>query len=90
MKAAWAAVEFAQSTRHFHARRTDKGTKQREDDLRTALDRLAGAMKPLRQEIARFPYGPQTITAEENRQAIRDASKALQAERRKLWKMQRR
>ena len=32
------------------------------------LERLAQAMKPIRSEIARFPYGPQTDTAEANRQ----------------------
>jgi hypothetical protein len=45
-------------------------------------------MGPLRSEIGRFAYGPQTTLAERNRQAIRDASDKLQRERRKLWKMQ--
>ena len=46
-------------------------------------------MKPLRSEIGRFPYGPQTDEAEANRERIRQASDALQRERRKLWKMRR-
>lgn len=87
---AWAAVDLAKATRKVHARRTRKGSKQREDDIRNARERLKAAMKPLRSEIARFPYGPQTDQAEENRRTIRDASLAIQAERRQLWKMTRR
>ena len=52
------------------------------------LERLAQAMKPIRSEIARFPYGPQTDTAEANRQKLRNLSKQIQGERRRLWKMQ--
>jgi hypothetical protein len=85
---AQAAVDLAQSTRRLHARRTKRGSRQREADLRTALDRLKSAMRPLRTQIARFPYGPQTDAAERNRQAIYAASEAIQRERRKLWKMQ--
>lgn len=82
-----AAVAFAQQVRKFHRRRTGKSTKQRTDDIEKALKRLKAAMKPLRSEIGRFPYGPQTDDAEENRQRIREASGALQVERRKLFKM---
>lgn len=85
-----AAVAFAQSTRRVHARRTRKGSKQREDDIRNALDRLKSAMAPLKSAIARFQYEPQTSTAEKNRQVIYAASKAIQRERRKLWKLQKR
>ena len=45
-------------------------------------------MKPIRSEIARFPYGPQTDTAEANREKLRNLSKQIQGERRRLWKMQ--
>lgn len=90
LAAAEAAVSFAQSVRQVHARRSDKGSKQREDDIRNALDRLKSAMDPIRREIARFPFGPQTTTAEANRERIRAASQALQRERRKLWKMKKR
>lgn len=83
-----AAVKFAQQVRKFHRRRTDKRNGQRAADLDLATERVREAMRPLKSEIGRFPFGPQTTTAEENRQAIRDASAALQAERRKLWKMQ--
>lgn len=90
VEAAEAAVEFAQSVRRVHARRTDKGSPNREDDIANALARLKAAMDPLKREIARFPYGPQTDQAEQNRQRIRTASQAIQRERRKLWKMQQR
>lgn len=83
-----AAVDLARSVRRLHARRTKKGTKQRETDIDNALERIRSAMRPLRTLIARFPYGPQTTTAEANRERVRQASEALQRERRKLWKMQ--
>lgn len=82
-----AAVAYAQQVRRYHARRTDRRSGQRAADISLALERLKEAMEPLRSEIGRFPYGPATATADRNRQAIRDASAAVQAERRKLWKM---
>lgn len=84
-----AAAAFAAQTRRYHARRTQKNSQQRQDDIEGALGRIREAMKPLRSEIGRFPYGPQTDLAESNRERIRELSAALQAERRKLWKMQR-
>lgn len=82
-----AAIAFAQQVRRFHRRRTHRDSEQRSEDIRLALERLREAMSPLRTEIGRFPYGPQTSIAEGNRQRIRDASDAIQRERRKLWKM---
>jgi hypothetical protein len=81
------AVENARRVRSFHRRRTEKRSAQRRNDIMVARERLKEAMKPLKSEIGRFPYGPQTETAEANRQAIRDMSAAIQSERRKLWKM---
>lgn len=81
------AVQFAQNVRRLHRRRTDKTSPQRAADIQMAMDRLREAMDPIRSEIGRFPYGPQTTVAEERRQAIRDCSAAIQSERRKLWKM---
>lgn len=81
------AVEYAQSVRKMHRRRTNKTSTQRTTDIQIALDRLREAMNPLRSEIGRFPYGAQTEVAEQRRQAIRNASQAIQRERRKLWKM---
>jgi|SRR6187402_1455607 len=81
------AVAYAQQVRAYHRRRTGRGSRQREADIELALTRIHEAMKPIRREIGRFPYGPQTDLAEHNREVIREASDALQRERRKLWKM---
>lgn len=83
-----AAVQFAIQVRKYHRRRTDKkASKQRHADIESALARLKAAMAPLRSEIGRFTYGPQTDAAEGNREAIRQASAAIQSQRRQLWKM---
>jgi hypothetical protein len=82
-----AAVAFAQQVRRLHRRRTDKSSLQRTQDIELAILRLKEAMAPLRSEIGRFPYGPQTDAAEANRERIREVSTAVQRERRKLWKM---
>lgn len=87
LRRAQAAVENAERVRKVHRRRTPRGSDQREADLRAALDRLKDAMRPLRSEIGRFPYGPATPEAERNREIIYEASRAIQRERRKLWKM---
>ena len=84
-----AAVVFAQQVRKKHRRKRRRTSAQRRADIDEALKRLKEAMGPLRSEIGRFPYGPQTDAAEENREAIRARSHALQSERRKLWKMRR-
>jgi hypothetical protein len=83
-----AAVAFAAQVRAYHRRRTDPRSEQRATDIARARERLQEAMKPLKSEIGRFTYGPQTAPAEANRQAILKASDAIQRERRKLWKMQ--
>lgn len=85
--AAKTAINYARHVREVHARRSDRGAPQREADIQIALDRLKQAMKPLRSEIGRFPYGPKTEQAEENRQVIYRLSQDIQRERRKLWKM---
>lgn len=82
-----AAVVFAQQTRKHHRRRTNRAAESRTRDIEAALERLREAMKPLKSEIGRFPYGPQTPSAEANRDRIREASAAIQRERRKLFKM---
>lgn len=87
MNEAELAIKNAQEVRAFHRRRTERGNRQREHDLILAIKRVKSAMRPLRSEIGKFPYGPQTDQAAVNRQLIREASKALQRERRKLWKM---
>ena len=90
IQTAEAAVAFAQQVRKFHRRRTGTDSARRDRDIEEALGRLRAAMAPLRSEIGRFPYGPQSESAEANRERIREASAALQRERRKLWKMQKR
>ena len=90
IEAADAAVVYARQVRRIHRKRTDKDSKQRLTDIDLALVRLKEAMAPLRSEIGRFPYGPQTDEAEDNRQMIRVASQEIQRERRKLFKMRRR
>lgn len=85
---AMAAVDQARAVRAYHRRRTEKGSPQRKTDIRVALAKLRAAMKPLKSALGKFPYQPQTEAAEEKRQAIRDASHAIQVERRKLWKLQ--
>jgi hypothetical protein len=77
------ASENARAVRDFHAKRNKRGSRQRETDIRLALERLRDAMRPIRRAIARLPYSTAVIDAE----ALRSASQDLQKERRKLWKM---
>lgn len=81
------AVQNAQEVRAFHRKRTERGDKQREDDLRLALERVKRAMKPLRSEIGRFPKQGSSPIILQRQEKVRAASLALQKERRKLWKM---
>jgi len=87
LKEARAAVRHAQDTRQFHRRRTTRGSKQREDDIRESIRRLKAAMVPLRSFRAAAPSKPQTKALGELSGRVEQASRALQAERRKLWKM---
>lgn len=81
------AVQAAQEVRAFHRKRSARDDQQRQDDLTLALDRVKMAMKPLRSEIGRFPKQPPSATILARQSRIREASLALQRERRKLWKM---
>lgn len=87
MQEAELAVAHAQDVRATHRKRSARANRQRQHDLALALRRVKSAMRPLRSLIGKFPYGPQTDQAEQNRNEIRAMSKALQRERRKLWKM---
>lgn len=87
LKEAHAAIRHARDTRSFHARRTKKGSKQREDDLESARARLKRAMVPLRSFTGAAPSRPQTEAHTELWARVAAASKELQSERRKLWKM---
>lgn len=79
------AVQYAQLVRRHHRRKSVKGGMQREQDLANALIRVKSAMKPIRSKLATVP---RIIPEGENQ--LREASYALQSERRKLWKMQKR
>lgn len=90
IRRAFIAVDYARQVRRVNRRRTQKGDPQRESDLDLALERLQAAMVPIRRHVGKFPYGPEGDEASENRASIREASQAMQAERRKLWKMKQR
>jgi hypothetical protein len=81
------AIQNAQEVRAFHRKRSERDDRQRINDLTFALRRVKAAMTPLRSEIGRFPHQQRTDTVEARQNKIRNASKALQRERRKLWKM---
>lgn len=87
IESANAAVAYAQQVRKFHRRRSARNAAQRVHDVELALKRLKTAMTPLKSEMGRFPYGPQTIQAEANREVIRVAAADIKRERIKLWKM---
>jgi hypothetical protein len=88
LESARAAVRNAVNVRNHHKRRTRKGDPQREADIAVALDRLKEAMRPLRSAIGKFPGEPQTEALEPHRAEIRDLSRQIQGQRRRLWKMQ--
>lgn len=82
------AVQNARDIRAFHRKRTKKGDQQRETDIRHALTRIKRVMAPIRTKLGRWPYVTE-IEGDEVAQIdeLRVASKRLQAERRKLWKL---
>lgn len=81
------AIVNARRVREYHRRRSERTNKQRVHDVELALKRIREAMTPLRSIRGRFPYGPQTAAAEENREQIRQVMEQLKKERMKLWKM---
>lgn len=87
LKAAELAARHAKDVRLYHARRSPKGSKQREHDLAEASERLKKAMKPLRSWLGQATAKEPTATHEEITKRVREASKELQAQRRRLWKM---
>jgi hypothetical protein len=83
------AVRFAQQVRSNHRRRTERTSAQRQQDVEMAMERIADAMVPIRTLIGRYPHRRRVTPAlEEKMEAVHDLSGRLQAERRKLWKMQ--
>lgn len=83
-----AAVVYARKMRDHHARRTGKGAPGREADLASAMERIREAMAPVRSALGALPY--QDEPDDELEHDLREASKRLQAERRRIWKMQKR
>lgn len=79
------AAAYARRVRRLHARKTRPGSQQRETDIKLALDELAKAMAPIRRRLGQLPHERGALNVE----GMRDASKLLQIERRKLWKMRR-
>jgi hypothetical protein len=86
--AAEAAIVFARKVREHHARRTGKGTPGREADLASAMERIREAMAPIRSALGAIPYMEEFDTDLEA--DLRETSQKLQAERRRIWKMQKR
>lgn len=81
------AVRSAQEVRSFHRKRTSPGDRTREIDIRAATDAIRRAMAPIRSNLGRAAYEPSTAIIEAQLEQLREASQALQAERRKLWKL---
>lgn len=90
LKTAFAAVRHAKDVRKYHARRTKRGSTQREMDLTEALSRLKEAMTPLRSYLGSVPSREESHARSNITQNVLDASQAIQSERRKLWKMKKR
>lgn len=87
LKEARAAVRHAQDTRTAHRRRTGRGSKQREADITESIRRLKAAMVPLRSFRGSAPFKTQTAAHGSLVERVEQASRSLQSERRKLWKM---
>lgn len=85
-----AAVSYAQDVREIHRRRTKRGNPQREADIEIALKRLRTRMSPIITALRRIPFERPSAARDEKHEALLEISKALQRERRKLWKMQQR
>jgi hypothetical protein len=88
IEAAESSIRNALLVRQHHRRRTERGDHQREADIALALERLREAMKPIRRARGQFPYEPHTEANLEHQEEIRDLSRCIQAQRRRLWKMQ--
>lgn len=87
LKSAEAAIRHAKDVRAYHAKRTKRGSKQREQDLQSASDRLKSAMAPIRSYLGRAAYEMKTPLRSKHQVEAKRVSKKLQKERRSLWKM---
>jgi hypothetical protein len=87
IKTAKLAVQHARDVRAYHRRRSERGSVQREFDIKEACERIQRAMKPLRTWQGKAPYMAQTELNLKFDAQVRQVSDQLQRERRKLWKM---
>lgn len=83
---AQAAVDHAQDVRAVHRRRSRRGSPERESAIKEARRRLREAMQPLREHQGRVSYAKRDLS-DIDYDRIREVSRSMQAERRKLWKM---
>lgn len=88
LKEAHAACRHAQDIRGFYARRSERDSRQRQEDLLAARERVRLAMTPLRSYLGGVARRTPSRSNIDLASRVREASSALQTERRKLWKMQ--
>lgn len=82
---AHAAAKHAQETREKWRRRTHVNNSERVNELQDAYDDLLAVEKPIRRERSRA--GKDHLHWSRWARKLAEASKAVQCERRKLWKM---
>jgi hypothetical protein len=87
LSAAETAIQHAQSVRSYHRKETHPRHPQRLTDIKHAENRIKNAMRPIRSALGRAPYMNSSQITEKRLEQLRDMSKLLQAERRKLWKL---
>ena len=81
------AVQVAKDVRKYHAKRTKVGSATRNQDIMRAVGQVQAAMRPIRSALGRAPYDDITPDSEKRLEELREASRRLQVERRKLWKL---
>lgn len=82
-KNVWESIDNSRATRRALRRSTTKGDKTRRAALLQAYRALKMAMKPVRREIHRTQYEPQS----DYRLSVLRMSEELRRERRRVWKM---
>ncbi len=82
--AAYSAIDNARTLREGIRRKSQKGGKHRNEELKAAREQLRRAMKPVRSEIHKTQYHH---PHDPYRSYLLLLSADMQKERRKLWKM---
>ncbi len=67
INAALAAIEHGRKVRKLHAKRTERGNRARQNDIKLALEQIKGAMKPIRSYLSSWHYGTQSAALEAKR-----------------------